>query len=163
MQPPNSGIISGEPGRSPREVPMSPDESIRLLHAAYAAPLNGVTDAELLRRCAAGKDDAAFELLMRRHADLVWRVCRSLVPDAHAAEDAFQATFLLVARNAGAYSGRGTAAGWVHRIARRAALKARAGRARSRPADVDLDSVSSGTPPDPVPAERAHLLHEELG
>src|SRR3954447_13539048 len=110
MRPPACAIIPGEPARSPREVAMPPDESIRLLHAAYAAPHDGVTDAELLRRCAAGKDDAAFELLMRRHADMVWRVCRSLVRDAHSAEDAFQATFLLVARNAGAFAGRGTAA-----------------------------------------------------
>jgi RNA polymerase sigma factor (sigma-70 family) len=141
---------------------MAPDESIRLLHAAYAAPHDGVTDAELLRRCA-GKDDAAFELLMRRHADMVWRVCRSVVRDSHSAEDAFQATFLLVARNAGAFAGRGTAAGWLYRIARHAALKARARGARSRPADVDLASVTVDDPSDPAHAELAPLLHEELG
>ena len=84
---------------------MPPDELVRLLHATYAAPREGVTDAELLARCATGRDDAAFELLLRRHADMVWRVCRSVVRDTHSAEDAFQATFLLVARNARAFSG----------------------------------------------------------
>jgi len=142
---------------------MPPDEWIRSLRAAYAAPGAGATDAELLGRCAAGTDDAAFELLVRRHADLVWRVCRSVARDSHDAEDAFQATFLLVARNAGAFAGRGSAAGWVYRIARHAALKARARRSRLRPAGVDLDSVPAAGPPDPVPAERARLLHEELG
>ena len=142
---------------------MPPDELIRLLHATYAAPRDGVTDAELLGRCAAGKDDAAFELLLRRHAGMVWQVCRSVVRDLHAAEDAFQATFLLVARNAGSFSGRGTAAGWLYRIARHAALKARAHSARFRPAGADLDSVVSAEPPDPALAELAQLLHEELG
>ena len=53
---------------------MPPDALIRLLHATYVAPHEGVTDAELLGRCAAGKDDATFELLIRRHADMVWQV-----------------------------------------------------------------------------------------
>src|SRR5438270_755550 len=82
MWPPGCGIISGENGRPPREVPMPPDGLIRLVHATYAAPSPGATDAELLGRCAARTDDAAFELLVRRHADLVWRVCRSVARDA---------------------------------------------------------------------------------
>src|SRR3954454_19105578 len=163
MWPSGCRIISGEYGRPPREVPMPPDGLIRLVHATYAAPSPGATDAELLGRCAARTDDAAFELLVRRHADLVWRVCRSVARDCHDAEDAFQATFLLVARNAGAFAGRGSAAGWLYRIARHAALKARARGARSRPADVDLNSVMTDAPPDPGHAEFASLLHDELG
>src|SRR5579885_2299756 len=98
---------------------------IRFLHATYAAPADGVSDAELLGRCAAGTDDAAFELLVRRHAELVWKVCRAVARDHHAAEDAFQATFLALARKAAAVRER-SAAGWLARVAYHAALKARA-------------------------------------
>jgi hypothetical protein len=66
-----------------------PEHLVRFLRSLYAAPADGVSDAVLLRRCAAGADDAAFELLVRRHAGLVWRVCRSVARDHHAAEDAF--------------------------------------------------------------------------
>ena len=138
---------------------MPPDELIRYLHAAYAAPADGVTDGELLRRCAAGRDDAAFELLMRRHADLVWRVCRAVARDHHAAEDAFQATFLALARRAAAV-GPGTAAGWLCRVAYHAALKA-----RPRPAP-DLAGEPAAAPDDAAEktdrADLARVLHEEL-
>src|SRR5207237_2383814 len=134
---------------------MPPDELIRYLHAAYAAPHDGVTDGELLRRCA-GHDDAAFELLVRRHAEVVWRVCRAVARDHHAAEDAFQATFLALARRAAAV-GPGTAAGWLCRVAYHAALKARPRPAAKLPREA-------AAPPDDA-AERADLarvLHEEL-
>ena len=144
------------------EIPMPPDELIRILHASYSAPGEGITDAELLVRFAVGKDDAAFELLMRRHADMVWRVCRSVVRDSHDAEDAFQATFFLAARNATAFSGRGSAAGWLYRIARHTALKSRAYRVPSQHSAAILDSMTSADPPDAALAEIARLLHEEL-
>src|SRR5262245_41612000 len=139
---------------------MPPDELIRCLHAALAAPCETVSDAELLARCAAGDDDTAFELLMRRHADMVWRVCRALAGDHHAAEDAFQAVFLVVAHKAGSFRGHGAAAGWIHRIAYHTALKARARQsATPRPAVIDLDTVAAPDRRD----ELARLLHEELG
>jgi RNA polymerase sigma factor (sigma-70 family) len=96
---------------------------IRLLHAAYAAPADGVTDAELLARLVAVKDDAAFELLLRRHADLVWGVCRATAGQPADAEDAFQAAFLALATKATAV--RGSVAGWLYRVAYHAALKAK--------------------------------------
>lgn len=130
-----------------------PEHLIRFLHALYAAPSDGVADTELLARVAV-RDDAAFELLVRRHAALVWRTCRAVARDHHAAEDAFQATFLALATKAS--SVRGAVAGWLYRVAYHAALKARPTRER----------------PDPVPelaqpeatdsAELAALLHDEL-
>ena len=77
---------------------MPPDDLIRYLNAKYAAPNDTVSDSELLRRCGTARDDAAFELLMRRYADLVWKVCQAVARNHHAAEDAFQATFLALAR-----------------------------------------------------------------
>lgn len=141
---------------------MPPDGLIRYLHAVYAAPDDGVSDADLLRRCAAKEDDAAFELLTRRHAEMVWRVCRSVARDHHMAEDAFQATFLALSRKAG--SVRGSVPGWLYRVAYHAALKARARQMRAdRPTDPVPDCPVAG---DSIgAAERAELagvLHDEL-
>ncbi len=84
-----------------------------------------VPDAELLARFAGNGDATAFELLVRRHADLVWRVCRCELPhDAHSAEDAFQTTFLVLARKAGSVRGS-TVAGYLFRVARNAAIRVR--------------------------------------
>ncbi len=84
-----------------------------------------VSDAELLARFAETGDASAFELLVRRHADLVWRVCRCELPhDRHSAEDAFQTTFLVLARKAGSVRG-GTVAGYLFRVARNAAFRVR--------------------------------------
>jgi RNA polymerase sigma factor (sigma-70 family) len=139
---------------------MPPDGLLRYLTAAYAAPNDAVTDAALLARCAAGKDDAAFELLMRRHAELVWRVCRAVTRDHHAAEDAFQAAFLALARRAGAV-GRGSVAGWLYRVAYHAALKARAARGPSARIPEAIPDGTVGARPDGD--ELAAVLHEELG
>jgi RNA polymerase sigma factor (sigma-70 family) len=84
-----------------------------------------VPDVELLRRFTEASDGTAFELLVRRHAELVWGVCRAALPrDLHAAEDAFQATFLALARRAGTIQDR-SAAGWLFRVARNAAGRVR--------------------------------------
>jgi RNA polymerase sigma factor (sigma-70 family) len=119
-----------------------------------------VSDAELLRRCADGADDAAFELLVRRHAGLVWRVCRSVARDHHAAEDAFQAVFLALARRPGAVRDP-SAAGWLSRVAYHAAL-----RARRQPSDAPLSADPVSHAADPADqagrAEVGPLLHAEL-
>src|SRR5262249_62136502 len=85
---------------------------------------------ELLARSAAPGDEAAFALLVRRPQRLVFGVCRRVLGDYHDAEDAFQATFLALARKAGGVGRREAVAGWLFRVAYRAALAARAGRAR---------------------------------
>ena len=63
--------------------------------------LEAVPDADLLTRFRTARDEAAFELLVYRHGPLVWAACRRLLADHHAAEDAFQAVFLALARQAG--------------------------------------------------------------
>jgi DNA-directed RNA polymerase specialized sigma24 family protein len=88
-----------------------------------------VPDRELLRRFAHERDAAAFELLVRRHADAVWTACRGVLRCEADAEDAFQATFVVLARRAGTV--RGPSAGaWLYRVARNAALKLRERAAR---------------------------------
>src|SRR5438045_5607028 len=88
------------------------------------------SDARLLARYVATGDEAAFELLVWRHGGLVFGVCRRVLGDSHAAEDAFQATFLALARKARAVRRGEALAGWLHRVARRVASRARAATAR---------------------------------
>jgi RND family efflux transporter MFP subunit len=97
----------------------------------------GVSDAELLGRFVATRDEAAFELLVRRHADLVSGVCRRILRDFHDSEDALQATFLALARQARRIRNHESLASWLYRVSFRAALIIRARRikqaARNRP------------------------------
>ena len=87
---------------------------------------NGLGDSELLRRWVGQRDAAAFEVLLWRHAPMVYGVCCRVLRDTHEAEDALQATFLALARKAGSI-GRGEAvAGWLYRVAFRASLAAKA-------------------------------------
>jgi RNA polymerase sigma factor (sigma-70 family) len=98
---------------------------------------HGISDVELLERFVRGRDEAAFELLVWRHRKMVFDVCRRILRDSHAAEDAFQATFLILARRAGSI-GRGTSlGGWIYKVAYRVALTAHA-RAARRGREVPL-------------------------
>ena len=82
--------------------------------------LCGMTDAQLLARCAVQREggaDVAFEALVQRHGPMVLRVCRGILQDEHAAEDAFQATFLVLARKARSLCAKDTLGGWLHSVA----------------------------------------------
>jgi RND family efflux transporter MFP subunit len=94
------------------------------------AEVGGASDAQLLDRFAVHRDEAAFELLLWRHERLVFGVCLRVLHDQHDAEDAFQATFLALARHAGRIAKREAVAGWLHKVAYRVALTARSQRAR---------------------------------
>src|SRR5687768_18612500 len=83
-----------------------------------------LSDGELLERFRGGGEEAAFSLLVQRHGPMVLAACRRVLRDAHAAEDAFQATFLVLARKAGSVRKQQSLAGWLHGVARRVALQA---------------------------------------
>lgn len=87
-------------------------------------------DADLLRRFAAERDQAAFATLVRRHGPMVFGVCQRLLRHSHDAEDAFQATFLVLARRAGAVGRPELLGNWLYGVATRTALEARNRRAR---------------------------------
>lgn len=123
------------------------------------------TDAELLRDFASKRDEGAFQTLVERHGPMVLRVCRNLLSDAAAAEDAFQATFLLLSRKAPAIAPRhaGAVAGWLFDAARRIALKACTAEARRRKHESCVRPCPGHEPPDALSAaELYRILDEEL-
>jgi hypothetical protein len=80
-----------------------------------------LSDGELLERFVRGHDEAAFAALVRRHGPMVLGVCRRILRDDHTAEDAFQATFLVLFRRARSLDQRGSLAGYLDTVAYRAA------------------------------------------
>jgi len=90
------------------------------------------TDELLLRRFTADRDEGAFAALMRRHGPLVLGVCRRVLADGNDVDDAFQATFLVLARKAGSIAQGEALGGWLARVACRLAVTARAAAARRR-------------------------------
>jgi RNA polymerase sigma factor (sigma-70 family) len=85
-----------------------------------------LTDGQLLAEYVRRRDAAALEALVRRHGPMVWGVCRRALADDHDAEDAFQATFLVLVRKAASVTPRDKVANWLYGVAHRTALKARA-------------------------------------
>jgi RNA polymerase sigma factor (sigma-70 family) len=131
-----------------------------LNHARQALQLapRGAADSRLLDRFRSG-DDAAFELLVWRHGPMVLGVCRRILGDEHAAEDAFQTVFLALAQKCGAI-GRGEAVGaWLYRVAYRTAIRLRLRDAR-RAERERIAGLARAEQTVPDPAER--LSWEEL-
>ena len=92
----------------------------------------GLTDGELLECFITEREDAAFAALVRRHGPMVWGVCRRILPSHHDAEDAFQATFLVLVRKAASVVPREKVANWLYGVAHQTALNTRAAAARRR-------------------------------
>jgi hypothetical protein len=88
--------------RSPTMADRSVAALLRHLRQRVDPAAEGLSDCQLVGRFAARRDEAAFETLLRRHGPMVLRLCRSVLRDLHAAEDAFQATFLVLACKASA-------------------------------------------------------------
>src|SRR6516162_6086359 len=98
------------------------------------------TDQELLDNFIRRRDTAAFAALLERHGPMVLGVCRRLLRDAHAAEDAFQATFLVLAQKAGAVRRPEALGGWLYSVATRLARKLRADGARRESASAGISA-----------------------
>ncbi len=127
------------------------------------AEVGGASDAQLLGRFAADRDEAAFELLVWRHARLVYGTCQRVLHDRHDAEDAFQATFLALARHAGRIARREAVAGWLHRVACRVALTARGRRVRREAREATAGAAEPvSNSPDAASAAQSRELRQVL-
>lgn len=134
-----------------------------LFHCGTAGQLS---DAELLNRFVASRDaaaEAAFAALVERHGAMVLGVCRRVLGNRHSAEDAFQATFLVLARKASAIARREQLASWLYGVARHTALDARARAIRQQSKEKRLGSMSPVERPDQTEtSELRAILDEEL-
>ena len=126
------------------------------------APPERLDDRTLLNRFASTRDEISFGVLVRRHGGLVFDVCRNVLRDSTDAEDAFQTTFITLARQANRLGRQGSLAGWLHTTAYRAALNAKRSRSRRRSHEsrqiLDRDFGSC----DLERAEEQTALHEEV-
>ena len=119
-------------------------------------------DAELLAAFVHSSDPAAFEGIVRRHGPVVLAACRAILPNPADADDACQATFIVLHRKAHTIRDAATLGGWLFRVARRAALEVKKSSARQR------DRESLAARPELIPGpdlswrEACAILHEEL-
>jgi len=134
---------------------------LRRQHAA--SELATVSDRHLLARFVEHHDQEAFAVLMRRHADLVFHVCQRLLNNWQDSEDAFQATFLVLARKAATISWQESIAGWLHEVACRVAAEARGTLSRRRLREKQVDPMPElGYEHHHDRAEITSLVDEEL-
>jgi len=121
------------------------------------------SDAQLLERFAARRDEGAFTALLERHGPMVFGVCRRVLRHEQDAEDAFQATFLVLARKAGSRRWRVSVGAWLYAVAQRVALKARTLAARRRARHTELvDDVAAEPANESLWHELRPILDEEL-
>ena len=125
--------------------------AIRELGTLFNEGAVGVlSDGQLLDRFVERREASAFEAIVERYGPLVWGVCRRVLRDHHDAEDAFQATFLVLARKAASVMPREKLGNWLYGVAFQTAMKARATRAKRR---VRERPAREMTEPEAVPDE----------
>jgi len=123
----------------------------------------GEADGQLLERFVSARDLPALDRLVRRHAPMVWGVCRRVLSNSQDAEDAFQATFLVLVRRAAIITPREHVANWLYGVAYQTALKARATRAKRKRREGQVSDM-----PEPAVTDRERwddlrpILDEEL-
>jgi len=105
----------------------------------HDASVGSLADAELLRRFVTQRDELAFAQMVRRHGPMVLRTCQRIIGQAHDADDAFQATFMVLVRRAGSIQPPGMLAAWLHGVACRCALALRHKLNRQRGREAPLD------------------------
>jgi len=155
---------------------VSSQQSVPVDHSSHIASplqslfdfgtLGGLTDGQLLERFRRGGRavaEAAFTLLVQRHGPMVLKVCQGVLGDRHDAEDVFQATFLVLARQAGSIQREDAVASWLYGVARRLSLRSRRGAAQRRELEQrHLAAVGSGEPATGPATEIWPELYEEL-
>ena len=130
---------------------------------AADAGASALTDRDLLHRFADSGDESAFAALVERHARMVLGVCRRLLPTLQDAEDACQATFLVLARKARGGRWQPSAANWLYATARHVAAKARRSVERRARREGRAAIPEAVAPDDASGRELLAILDEELG
>jgi RNA polymerase sigma factor (sigma-70 family) len=140
------------------------DAVVRDLQTLFGLGVMGTrSDGQLLDRFLERREAAVFEAIVRRHGPMVWGVCHRVLRDHHDAEDAFQATFLVLARKAAAVIPREKLGNWLYGVAYQTAMKARAQRTKRRVREVHVLEM-----PEPIAThdqprdELAEALDREL-
>jgi RNA polymerase sigma factor (sigma-70 family) len=138
----------------------------RRAHMLFTEGVIGdVADEQLLERFATAPREAgevAFEALVERHGPMVLRICRTILRDEHDAEDAFQATFLVLARQAASIRSRASVASWLHGVARRVASSARSAASRRREHEQKAADLVEPFVVGPRWDDLAQVVHEEI-
>jgi RNA polymerase sigma factor (sigma-70 family) len=140
------------------------DRLVDHLRSAVRAGGADLTDGQLLTCFVEQRDEAAFEALLRRHGPMVLGVCRRVLRSHQDAEDAFQATFLVLIRKAASVRSRETVANWLYGVAYNAARKARAVAARRQAREKQMTQVPEPDvePPGMLGCDVQALLDKEL-
>src|SRR5262245_15057692 len=120
------------------------------------------TDGQLLERFVKDREAAALEALVRRHGSMVWGVCRRVLANHHDAEDAFQATFLVLVRKASSVKPRDMVGNWLYGVAQQTALKARATSAKRKTREQQVSAMPEPTAPSDRADNLAPILDQEL-
>src|SRR6516225_2559086 len=121
----------------------------RLTRGMVAETMADQSDRELVERFLAGQGEAVFEAIVRRHGPMVYRVCWRVLQHHQDAEDAFQATFLVLAQRLRTVRKHASLASWLHGVAYRVALKAKSAAAIRRRHEQQAP-LSETIPPDEV-------------
>jgi RNA polymerase sigma factor (sigma-70 family) len=144
-----------------KTMPTSPlNKVIQHLLADLRPEGGGLTDGELLARFLRSRDGDALAVLVRKHARMVWGVCRRLLHQ-HDAEDAFQATFLVLVRKA-ADVPREAVANWLYGVARQTAVRLRATAAKRGRREMQVVDMPEPTTPEIRDGDLQQIVDEEL-
>jgi RNA polymerase sigma factor (sigma-70 family) len=145
-------------------MPAGISNQVRLLRQlALAGQAAGPTDGQLLDCFLRTRQEAAFHALVKRHGPMVFGVCRRILGHTHDAEDAFQATFLVLVRKAATIQPREAVGNWLYGVACRTALKARALRARRSAREKLAPTMKPPTRTEEPPADDWQpILDQEL-
>ena len=140
--------------------------NLRTMRALFTAgTVGGLTDKELLERfTACDGDDAelAFASLVERHGPMVLRACRTILRDAHLAEDAFQATFLILALKAKSIRGGDSVTSWLHSVAYNVAATGRSSAVRRRSHELEAGRARSVAYTENVADDLGPVVRDEL-
>src|SRR5262249_45855381 len=121
--------------------------SLGRLNAHLCAAAQGESDGQLLNRFLDSREEGAFAALLQRYGPTVLHVCRRVLPECHDAEDAFQATFLLLVKKAASIRKRESVASWLYGTAYRLAVHLRRQSTRRKEREQERESPAATSQP----------------